>query len=136
MKDVLAAQKSDYYNTVDSKLLRNETMAKSFSWFKICAFLAPIIGVIVLAFILYFCVRTKKLGQLVFLLTLSNNTTQSSPINEKSSDYAETFEIVSSIGMNVFWQSDLLATKLFYIPLVLTLTAICTLTMCSNIKKR
>ena len=114
LKDVLAAQKSDYYNTVHSKLLRHESMAKSFSWFKICAFLAPIIGVIVLAVILYFCIKTKKLGQLVSFLTLSQNTTQALPINEKSSDYEETFDIVASIGTSFLLVFGLLYLILKY----------------------
>ena len=71
MKDVLSDYKTNYYSSAEITLSRHENIAKSFSIFKICVIMAPIIGVIVVLFIVFISIRTKRLGQLISLISLS-----------------------------------------------------------------
>ena len=74
LKDVLKAHRSQYYHTARNTLTHHETVAKAFSIFKIRAMITPIFGIIIISVILFLCCRTKKIGQLVSLLSISKTT--------------------------------------------------------------
>ena len=98
LKDVLSAHKSSYFNTVHSTLARHESMAESFSFFKICAYMSPIIGIIVVAVVLFFCIRTRRLGQLLSLLSISKSS-EALPLGDsKDANYSELLDFIASIG--------------------------------------
>ena len=104
LKDVLKAQRSPYYQTSRNTLTRHETLTKTFSIFKISAMITPIFGIIIISVIIFLCCRTKKIGQLVSLLSLSK-VTKASPINEiDECDYEfDTFTSVLIIIISCVW---------------------------------
>ena len=104
LKDVLKAQRSQYYQTGRNTLTRHETLTKAFSIFKISAMITPIFGIIIISVIIFLCCRTKKIGQLVSLLSLSK-VTKASPINEiDECDYEfDTFTSVLIIIISCVW---------------------------------
>ena len=67
LEDVIQANKTAYYNTARNTLIQHDTMSQSFSIFKYCAMIAPILGLIIIIVIICFCVRKKGLCQLVSL---------------------------------------------------------------------
>ena len=81
LKDVLKAHISQYYQTARHTLTRHETLTKAFSIFKISAMITLIFGIIIISVIICLWGRTKKIGQLVLLLSLSK-VTKASQINE------------------------------------------------------
>ena len=95
LKNVLQAHKTAYYNTALNTLNRHENMVQSFTIFKLCTMLTPILGVIIFIFIICFCVRMKNLGQLVSLLSISKTTT-ALPIY-RTNYWKEEFDIFTSV---------------------------------------
>ena len=79
LKTVLHSYKSGYYNSARRTLDRHENMAKSFPILKTIVFFVPLISLIAGGFILYFLVKTKKLGQMVSLLSLPKTVNASLP---------------------------------------------------------
>ena len=71
LNDVLKAHRSQYYNTARNTRTRHETLTKAFSIFKISAMITPVFGIIIISGIIFLCCHTKKIGQLVSLLSLS-----------------------------------------------------------------
>ena len=100
LKDVLKAHRSQYYHTARNTLTRHETLTKAFSIFKISAMITPIFGMCVI----FLCCRTKKIGQLVSLLSLTS-VTKACPIKEiVECDYQfDTFTSVLKIIILCVW---------------------------------
>ena len=46
LKEVIRAHNTAYYSTVRNTLIRHKTMSQSFSMFKYCAMIAPILGLL------------------------------------------------------------------------------------------
>ena len=119
MKDVLSDYKSNYYNSAKNTLSRHEDMAKSFSIFKICAIMAPIIGVIVVLFIVFISIKTKGLGQLISLISLSKST-QALPVNDNNNFISsEWYDLAASVCTAVLLGLWLLYLSLRYYRLFL-----------------
>ena len=59
---------------LENTLTRHETLTKAFSIFKFSAMITPIFGIIIISVIIFLCCRTKKIGQLVSLLSLTKVT--------------------------------------------------------------
>ena len=104
LKLVLEAYGTSYYHTAKSKIERHENMAKHFSIIKICALLAPIVGIIVILVIIYVSIRTKKLGQLISLLSLSRKSEAASiDFATGKSEYFEFFAGVCTVILLAAW---------------------------------
>ena len=96
LKDVLKAHISQYYHTARNTLTRHETLRKTFSIFKISAVIRPIFGIIIISVIIYLCCRTKKIGQLVSLLSISK-ATNALPISEFNDEWDYEFGAFTSV---------------------------------------
>ena len=102
LKDVLKAYRSQYYHTAINTLTRQETLTKEFSIFKINAMITPIFRIILISVIIFVCCRTKKIGQLVSLLSLSK-VTKASPLKEIDECEFDTFTSVLIIIILCVW---------------------------------
>ena len=102
LKDVLKAHRPQYYHTARNTLTRHETLTKAFSIFKISAMITPIFGVIIISVIIFLFCRTKKIGQLVSLLSLSK-VTKANPINDECDYEFDTFTSVLIIIIVCVW---------------------------------
>ena len=95
LKDVLLANKDKFYSLAKNRITRNEETVKNFTLFKVCAMRAPILSILALGLTLFICARTKKLEQLILLLSLSR-TTNAAPIRDDSR-VLEFYDIFASI---------------------------------------
>ena len=107
------------YNSAKNTLSRHENIAKSFSIFKICAIMAPIIGVIVVLCIVFISIKTKRLGQLISLISLSKST-QALPVNDNNNFISsEWYDLAASACTAVLLGLWLLYLSLRYYRLFL-----------------
>ena len=74
LKHVLKAHRSQSFHTPRNTLTRDETSTKAFSIFKISAMITPTCGIIIISVVICLCCRTKMIGQLVSLLSISKTT--------------------------------------------------------------
>ena len=104
LKDVLNAHRSKYYHTARSQLNRHENMMESYPIVRIGAIIAPAVAVVVIGVIIYVSVRTKKLGQLISLLSLSK-TIEAAPISSttENADYYDFFTNICTVILLVLW---------------------------------
>ena len=109
LKDVLQARQSGYYHTVHNKLLRHDDVAKNFPLFRSLAICVPILAILATMVTLFFCVRTRKLGQLMSLMALTKNV-EAAPLNTMTVDFTENFDLLSCIGVIIIF-----TLLLFYI---------------------
>ena len=70
-------------------------MSQSFSIFKYCAMIAPILGIIVIIGIICFCVRLKGLGQLMSLISMPK-VSSALPIVKSNEDWKEEYDMFAS----------------------------------------
>ena len=95
LKDVLLALKNDYYHTAHSTLNRHggslNLLQNAFSIF------APIVSIIVIVIVIVVICRTKKLGQMIALLSLSKNT-NARPLTEEHTDHYDYFDYIINLG--------------------------------------
>ena len=96
LKEVIRAHKTAYYSTARNTLIRHETMSQSFSIFKYCAMIAPILGIIIIIVIICFCVRMKGLGQMVSLISMPKASI-ALPIEKSNEDWKEEFDMFASL---------------------------------------
>ena len=109
LKDVLAANKQNFYNLASNRITRTEETVKHYSLFRLCAMLSPILAIIVLGLILFVCIRNKKLGQLISLLSLSK-TTNAAPLSDDSdlSGFYDIFASICTLVLLLLWLTYLI----------------------------
>ena len=105
LKDVLKAHRSQYYHTARNTLTRHETLTKALSIFKISAMITYIFGIMIISVIIFLCCRTKKIGHLVSLLSISKatNAFPISDFNDKWDYECDTFASVLIIIILCVW---------------------------------
>ena len=89
------------YCTAGNTLTRHETLSKSFSIFKISAIVTPMFGIIIISVVIFLCCRTKNIGQIVSLLSISK-ATNAFPMNESSDEKDYEFDAFTSVSIIIF----------------------------------